>query len=57
MEVKKIAEFTKEEVEVLTNAGKILGALANAIATGEVDGLNADATNLVMALQEVIARV
>ena len=57
MEVKKIAEFTKEEVEVLTNAGKILGALANAIAAGEVDGLNTDATNLVMALQEVIARV
>jgi len=57
MEVKKIAEFTKEEVEVLTNAGKILGTLANAIAASEVDGLDVDATNLVMALKEVIARV
>ena len=57
MEVKKIAEFTKEEVEILTNAGKILGTLANAIATSEVDGLDVEATNLIKALQEVIARV
>lgn len=57
MEVKKIAEFTKEEVEILTNAGKILGALANAIAASEVDGLDVEATNLIKALQEVIARV
>lgn len=57
MEVKKIAEFTKEEVEILTNAGKILGTLANAIAASEVDGLDVEATNLIKALQEVIARV
>lgn len=57
MEVKKIAEFSKEEVETLTAAGKILGALANAIAASEVDGLDVDATNLIKALQEVIARV
>ena len=57
MEVKKIAEFSKEEVETLTAAGKILGALANAIAASEVDGLDVDSTNLIKALQEVIARV
>lgn len=57
MEVKKIAEFSKEEVEALTKAGQILGALANAVAAGEVDGLDTDSTNLIKALQEVIARV
>ena len=57
MEVKKIAEFSAEEITALEKAGAILGALAKAIAAGEVDGLNTDATNLIMALQEVIARV
>lgn len=57
MEVKKIAEFTKEEVEVLTKAGMILGALANAVAASEVDGLDVEATNLIKALQDVLARV
>ena len=57
MEVKKIAEFTPEEVEVLTKAGQILGALAKAVAASEVDGLDVDSTNLIKALQDVIARV
>jgi len=57
MEVKKIAEFTTAEVETLTAAGKILGTLANAIAASEVDGLDVDSTNLIMALKDVIARV
>ena len=57
MEVKKIAEFTKEEIEALTKAGQILGALAVAIETSKVDGLDTDSTNLIKALQDVIARV
>ena len=57
MEVKKIAEFTPEEVEALKTAGNILGALAKAVAAGEVDGLDTDSTNLIKALQDVIARV
>lgn len=57
MEVKKIAEFSAEEVEALRAAGNILGTLAKAITAGEVDGLDADSTNLLNALKDVIARV
>ena len=57
MEVKKIAEFSAEEVEALQAAGNILGTLAKAIAAGEVDGLDTDSTNLLGALKDVIARV
>jgi len=57
MEVKKIAEFSAEEVEALKVAGNILGALAKAVAAGEVDGLDVDSTNLLSALKDVIARV
>ena len=57
MEVKKIASFTEEEIEALQKAGSILGKLAKAIEASEVDGLDEDATNLVKALQEVVARV
>ena len=57
MEVRKIASFTQEEVEALQKAGTIIGTLAKAIAASEVDGLDEDATNLIKALQEVLARV
>lgn len=57
MEVKKIAGFSKEEVEALQKAGTILGSLAKAIAASEIDGLDEDATNLLAALKEVITRV
>lgn len=57
MEVKKIAEFSAEEITALERAGAILGALAKAVAAGEVDGLNADATNLVGAFKDVLARL
>ena len=57
MEVKKIAGFSDEEIETLTKAGKILGSLASAIAASDVDGLDVDATNLINALKEGIARV
>ena len=57
MKVTKIAEFTTEEVEALQKAGSILGATAKAIAAGEVDTLNEEATALVAALKEVIGRI
>ena len=57
MEVKKIANFSTEEVEALQKAGTILGGLAKALAAGEVDGLDDGAYSLIAALKEVVARV
>ena len=57
MKVTKIAEFTTEEVGALQKAGNILGATAKAIAAGEVDVLNEEATALIAALKEVIGRI
>ena len=57
MKVVKIAEFTPEEIEALQKAGSILGTTAKAIAAGEIDALNEEATALVAALKEVIGRI
>ena len=57
MEVKKIASFTQEELEALQKAGTIFGSLAKAIASAEIDGLDEEATNLISALKEVLARI
>lgn len=57
MKVTKIAEFTQEEIDALQKAGSILGATAKAIATGEIDLLNEEATALIAALKEVIGRI
>ena len=57
MKVTKVAEFTQEEIEALQKAGSILGATAKAIAAGEIDALNEDATALIAALKEVLERI
>jgi len=57
MKVVKVAEFTEEEVAALKKAGEILGATARAIAASEIDALDEEATQLVLALKDVMERV
>ena len=57
MEIRKIASFTHEEIEALTRAGAVLGAVAKNVVAGEVDGLDQEATQLVNALRDVLGRI
>ena len=59
MKVTRILGFTEDEVADLTQAGKILGILANAVNEETADEIQIDATalQLVAALKEVLGRI
>jgi len=57
MEVKKIANFSKEELDALTKAGEIAGETRKAIESGTIDELSTEALNLVKALSAVFAKI
>lgn len=57
MEVKRIANFSQEEIEKLQVAGTILGIFAKASNNGEFDAITPEAANLLEALRDVINRI
>lgn len=57
MEIKRIANFTEEELEKLQGAGTILGTFAKAGSSGEFDQLTPEAVSLLEALRDVINRI
>ena len=57
MEIRKIASLTTEEIDTLSAAGTILGALARASEIGDIDGLNAETASLLDAIKKVLARI
>jgi len=57
MNVTKVGYFTEEEVVALSEAGKILGALAKALETGDINVLGNESNDLVKALKEVLGRI
>jgi len=57
MKVIKMAEFTPEEMEILKQAGGILGTMARAIEDGNVDDVGEPARSIVKALKEVAERI
>ena len=57
MEIRKIVSFNEEELNVLTTAGKLLGAVKKAFDDKEIDGLSADSKQLLEALDKVLDEV
>lgn len=57
MNVKKIVSFSEEEIETLTAAGKLLGAIKSALNAGEIDSLDDQAKSLLKALDAVLDEV
>lgn len=57
MEINKVGTFSEEEFEVLKQAGTILGKVATALETKEVDVLNETSLGLVEALKQVLDRI
>ena len=57
MEIRKIVSFNEEELNVLTTAGKLLGAVKKALDVKEVDDLSDDSKQLLDALANVLDEV
>ena len=57
MQVTKVGNFTEEEVQALSEAGKILGSLAKALETGDINVLGTESSDLVKALADVLSRI
>ena len=57
MKVTKIAGFTEDEIAEITAAGKVLGTVAKAFETGEVDTLDERSAAIVAAVQDVLNRI
>lgn len=57
MEIRKIVSFNKEELDILTTAGKLLGAVKKALDGKEVDDLSDDSKQLLDALAKVLDEV
>ena len=59
MKVTRILGFTEDEIADLTQAGKILGVLANALGEETADELKVDETalQLIDALKKVLERI
>lgn len=53
MKVIKFASFTEDEISKITEVGKIIKTVAEAKANGEVDTLDAKATQLIKAIINV----
>ncbi len=54
MEIRKIVSFSEEELNALTTAGKLLGAVKKALDDKEVDDLSDDSKQLLDALAKVL---
>ena len=54
MEIRKIVSFSEEELNALTIAGKLLGAVKKALDDKEVDDLSDDSKQLLDALAKVL---
>lgn len=57
MEIRKIVSFNEEELDILTTAGKLLGAVKKALDGKEVDALSDDSKQLLDALAKVLDEV
>lgn len=57
MDIKKIGGFDEGELELLGNAGKLLGDVARNLDSGAVDKLDEEAVALIAALSDVIDRI
>lgn len=57
MEIKKVMNFTVDEIEMLSKAGQVLGNVRHAIQQGEIDVLSEDAKGLLKAIDEVLDAV
>lgn len=56
MEIRKIGQFSTEELETLAKAGQILGDIKRAFEVGDITELDETAKGLLMALKEVIEK-
>lgn len=57
MEIKKIANFTEEEFDLLIKTGELFSKVKTDIENGDIDGLNDVAENILAALKEVINKI
>ena len=57
MEITKIGSFDENELDTLSSAGSILGAVAKALESGDITTLDDDAKALIAGLQEVLNRL
>lgn len=54
MQIKKIVNFTEEEIEILTTAGKLLRTVSEAFQSKEVDEISTESKQLLNALVTVL---
>lgn len=57
MEIRKIAGFNETEIEILTKAGQLLGAVKKAFESGEITELTEEAKSLLLAVDKVLDEV
>lgn len=54
MEIKKVINFTQEEIEILTVAGKLLKSVGEALKNKEAEAIAAESKQLLNALVTVL---